>query len=155
MVPHCPITIYLCKKLIYLLFAIFLYLKGANNVISLEPSLLQAEEAQPVFVGKMILQPSDHLCGSSLDPFQKLHINIIIIIWCWGSRHTHCTPDGTYRISLLFLEPFNCHQVHLLVLCCFLASLGIWKYIYLFIAFVLGLPYLCSIQLTRFILLLY
>ena len=39
------------------------------------PSLLQAEQAQlsqPVFIGR-VLQPSDHLCGSPLDLFQKLH----------------------------------------------------------------------------------
>ena len=39
-------------------------------------SLLQIKQAQlpqPFFTGE-VLQPSDHLCGTSLDPIQQLHI---------------------------------------------------------------------------------
>ena len=44
-------------------------LEGCNEVTP-QPSLLQAEQAQlpqPVFIGEA-LQPSDHLCGPTLDP---------------------------------------------------------------------------------------
>jgi len=51
-------------------------LRTGCNEISLEPSLLQAEQVQlpqPVFVGE-VLQPSEHLCGPSLDLLLLLHI---------------------------------------------------------------------------------
>ena len=50
-------------------------LKGCSEV-SLEPSLLQAKQAQipqPFFTGE-VLQPSDHLCGHPLDLLQQLCI---------------------------------------------------------------------------------
>ena len=50
-------------------------LKGCNKV-SLEPSVLQAEQPQipqPVLIGK-VFQPSDFFCGPPLDPLQQLHV---------------------------------------------------------------------------------
>ena len=69
-------VIYPFKELTPLLFVGSLQvLKGCNEV-TLQPSFLQAEQAQlpqPVFVGE-VLQPSDHLCGPPLDPLQQLLI---------------------------------------------------------------------------------
>ena len=44
--------------------------------VSLEPSLLQAQQAQfpQLFLIGEVLQPSDHLSGPPLDPLQELHI---------------------------------------------------------------------------------
>ncbi|KAK4831476.1 hypothetical protein QYF61_017724 [Mycteria americana] len=50
-------------------------LEGCYKV-SLEPSLLQAEQpqlSQPIFIGE-VLQPSDHLCGLPLDSLQQVHV---------------------------------------------------------------------------------
>ncbi|KAK4826321.1 hypothetical protein QYF61_007406 [Mycteria americana] len=50
-------------------------LKGHSKV-SLESSLLQAEQpqvSQPVFIGE-VFHPSDHFCGPLLDPFQQVHV---------------------------------------------------------------------------------
>ena len=50
-------------------------LEGPKKV-SLEPSLLQAEQpqlSQPFLIGE-VFQPSYHFCGPSLDPLQQLHI---------------------------------------------------------------------------------
>ncbi|KAK4825808.1 hypothetical protein QYF61_002413 [Mycteria americana] len=50
-------------------------LKGCNKV-SLQPSLLQAEQpqlSQPVFTAQ-VLQPSDHFCGPPLDSLQQVHV---------------------------------------------------------------------------------
>lgn len=50
-------------------------MEGCNEV-SLQPSLLQAEQAQfpqPLFLGEL-LQPSNHPHGPLLDPLQQLHI---------------------------------------------------------------------------------
>ena len=47
-----------------------------GHKVSLEPSLLQAKQAQfpqPFLIGE-VLQPSDHFSGPLLDPFQELHI---------------------------------------------------------------------------------
>ncbi|KAK4830182.1 hypothetical protein QYF61_008973 [Mycteria americana] len=48
-------------------------LKGCSKV-SLEPSLLQAEQAQlsQPFLIREVLQPSDHFCGPALDPLQQV-----------------------------------------------------------------------------------
>ncbi|KAK4831174.1 LOW QUALITY PROTEIN: hypothetical protein QYF61_015644 [Mycteria americana] len=55
--------------------ALLKILEGCYKV-SLEPSLLQAEQpqlSQPVLVGE-VLQPSDHFHGPPLDPLQQLHV---------------------------------------------------------------------------------
>ena len=66
-------TTNLCQKLIYLLFMVFIYVLEGHNEVSLELSLLQAEQAQlpqPVFIGE-VLQLSDifvafpWICSSS------------------------------------------------------------------------------------------
>ena len=49
-------------------------------MVSLEPSLLRAEEpqlSQPVFVREM-LQSSGHLCGPPLDSLQQLHVLLVL-----------------------------------------------------------------------------
>ncbi|KAK4811229.1 hypothetical protein QYF61_022126, partial [Mycteria americana] len=61
--------------LVLSLQALVKILKGCNKV-SLEPSLLQAEQpqlSQPVLIGE-VFQPSDHFCGPPLDPLQQLHV---------------------------------------------------------------------------------
>ncbi|KAK4813629.1 hypothetical protein QYF61_014389, partial [Mycteria americana] len=48
--------------------------------VSLEPSLLQAEQpqlSQPVLVGE-VLQPSDHFCDPPLDSLQQLHLCLVL-----------------------------------------------------------------------------
>ena len=75
-IPFCPITIYLCKKLVYLPFINSLLLFKGCNEVSLQTSLFQAEQPQflqSVFTGE-VLQPSLQLCGPPLDPLQQLHI---------------------------------------------------------------------------------
>ena len=50
-------------------------MKGCCKV-SLDPSLLQAEQpqlSQPFLVGE-VLQPSDHFCGPPPDPLQQVHV---------------------------------------------------------------------------------
>jgi len=45
-------------------------------MVSLEPSLLQAEQpqlSQPFLVGD-VFQPSDHLCSPPLDLLQQVHV---------------------------------------------------------------------------------
>ena len=47
-----------------------------HSEVSLEPSLLQPKQSQfpqPFLIGE-VLQPSDHLSGSPLDPLQELHV---------------------------------------------------------------------------------
>ena len=44
--PLCPITVYLCKKLISLLLKISLYPLEGHNEVSPQPSLLQTEQGQ-------------------------------------------------------------------------------------------------------------
>ncbi|KAK4812888.1 LOW QUALITY PROTEIN: hypothetical protein QYF61_024244 [Mycteria americana] len=54
-------------------------LEGCYKV-SLEPSLLQAEQpqlSQPVFIGE-VLQPSDHLHGPPLDSLQQVHVLLML-----------------------------------------------------------------------------
>ena len=51
-----------------------------HNEVSLEPSVLQAKQAQfpqPFLTGE-VLQPSDHLSGAPLDPFQELCIFLVL-----------------------------------------------------------------------------
>ena len=67
-IPPCPITICPRKKSIPLLFVSSLQVLEGCNEVSLEPSLLQDEQAQipqPVFIGE-VFQPSDHLSGPNL-----------------------------------------------------------------------------------------
>ncbi|KAK4831319.1 hypothetical protein QYF61_016808 [Mycteria americana] len=48
--------------------------------VSLEPSLLQAEQpqlSQPVFIAE-VLQPSDHLHGPALDSLQQVHVLLML-----------------------------------------------------------------------------
>jgi len=50
-------------------------LEGCNKV-SLEPSLLQAEQpvfSQPFLTGE-VFQPSDHFCGPFLDPLEEVRV---------------------------------------------------------------------------------
>ncbi|KAK4820994.1 hypothetical protein QYF61_009460 [Mycteria americana] len=59
--------------------ALLKILRGWNKV-SLQPSLLQAEQpqlSQPVLVAE-VLQPSDHFCGPPLDPLQQLHVLLVL-----------------------------------------------------------------------------
>ncbi|KAK4831239.1 LOW QUALITY PROTEIN: hypothetical protein QYF61_016471 [Mycteria americana] len=59
--------------------ALLKILEGCYKV-SLQPSLLQAEQpqlAQPVLVAE-VLQPSDHFCGPPLDPLQQLHVLLVL-----------------------------------------------------------------------------
>ena len=75
-IPPCPVTVYLCKKLISLMFINSPEILEACNEVSSQPSLFQAEQAQilqPVFI-KVVLQSLDLLHGPPLDPLQKLHI---------------------------------------------------------------------------------
>ncbi|KAK4818126.1 hypothetical protein QYF61_006213 [Mycteria americana] len=61
--------------LVLLQQALLRIMKGCNKV-SLEPSLLQAEQphlSQPVFIGE-VFQPSDHFCGPPLDLLQQVHL---------------------------------------------------------------------------------
>ncbi|KAK4815839.1 hypothetical protein QYF61_008442 [Mycteria americana] len=54
-------------------------LEGCNKV-SLEPSLLQAEQpqlSQPVFIGE-VFHPSDHFCGPPVDPLQQVHVLLVL-----------------------------------------------------------------------------
>ena len=56
-----------------------LYILTVCCAVSLEPSLLQAEQAQlsqPFFVGE-VLQPSDYLCVPPLDLLQQLHLFLL------------------------------------------------------------------------------
>lgn len=49
-------------------------------MVSLEPSLLQAEQphlSQPVLIGEM-LQPSDHPCGPPLDSIQQIYVLLVL-----------------------------------------------------------------------------
>ena len=49
-------------------------------MVTLEPSLLQAEHPQlpqPVLIGK-VLQPSDHLSDPPLDPLQHIHVLLVL-----------------------------------------------------------------------------
>jgi len=65
-IPPCPITIHPHKQSFSLLFTCSLQVLECHNEVSLEPSLLQAKQAQfpqPFFIGDA-LQPSDHLSGS-------------------------------------------------------------------------------------------
>ncbi|KAK4833105.1 LOW QUALITY PROTEIN: hypothetical protein QYF61_027771 [Mycteria americana] len=59
--------------------ALLKILEGCYKV-SLEPSLLQAEQpqlSQPVPRGE-VLQPSDHFLGPPLDPLQQLHVLLVL-----------------------------------------------------------------------------
>ncbi|KAM9644853.1 uncharacterized protein ACIBXB_013062 [Morphnus guianensis] len=63
------------KSVSIFLISPFYILKGCSKV-SLEPSLLQAEQpqlSQPVLTGE-VFHPSDHFCGPPLDPLQEAHV---------------------------------------------------------------------------------
>jgi len=76
----CPITAGLAKKI----FPIFpidpLQVLGGCSKVSLQPSLLEAEQPQlsQLFVVGEVLQPLDHLCGPPLDPLQQLHVLLVL-----------------------------------------------------------------------------
>ena len=75
-IPPCPITIHPHKQPFPLLFICSLQVLEGCNEVSLEPSLLQAKQAQfpqPFFIGE-VLQPSDHHSGPPLDLVQERHI---------------------------------------------------------------------------------
>ena len=75
-IPPCPITIHPHKQPFPLLCIRSLQVLEGHNEVSLEPSLLQAKQAQfpqPFLIGE-VLQPSDHLSGPPLDLLQELHV---------------------------------------------------------------------------------
>ncbi|GAB0182865.1 rotatin [Grus japonensis] len=87
-------------------------LEGRNKV-SLEPSLLQAEQAklsQPVFIGE-VLQPSDHQCGPTLDSLQQLHVLLVLATPELDAVLQDCL--GIHNIA----KPVSsiCHGVHFLL----------------------------------------
>ena len=60
-----------------------------HNEVSLEPSLLQAKQAQfpqPFLIGEVLL-PSDHLSGPPLDPLQQLH-TLPLLGACRANKYT-------------------------------------------------------------------
>src|SRR5699024_8009122 len=72
----CPITLHPHKQPFPFLFICSLQVLKSHNEVSLEPSLLQAKQAQlpqPFLTGE-VLQPSDHRSGPPLDPLQELHV---------------------------------------------------------------------------------
>jgi len=62
-------------------------------------SLLQVEHPQP-FLIRVVLQPSEHLCGPSLDPLQQLLIFYVLGIACldtvcqMGPRESRAEGDS-------------------------------------------------------------
>ena len=76
----CPITPCLCKKsLCRFLVALIHVLEGCYKV-SLKPSSLQAEPPQlsPPFFRGEVFHPSHHFCGPPLDPFQQVHVLVML-----------------------------------------------------------------------------
>ena len=76
----CFITIHHCKQSFPLLFIHFLQTLEGHNEVSLVPSLLQAKQSrflQLFFIGE-VLQPSNHLSWSPLDPYQELWIFLVL-----------------------------------------------------------------------------
>lgn len=72
----CPDAIRPCKKSVSILTESSIQVLESPNKVSLEPCLLQAEQAQlPQFhFIRELLQPSDYICGPPLDPPQQLRI---------------------------------------------------------------------------------
>jgi len=74
-IPPCPIAIHPCKQLFPLPFICSCQVLEGHE-FSPRPSLHQAKQAQfpQPFLRGEVLQPSDHLSGPPLDPFQELHV---------------------------------------------------------------------------------
>ena len=91
-VPPCPITIHPCKQLFPLLFICSFQVLEGRNEVSLEPSLLQARQAQfpqPFLIGE-VLQPSVHLSGPPLDSL----FHVPRSFFTGFPRPGHNIPDG-------------------------------------------------------------
>ena len=79
-IPPCPITIHPHKQPFPLLFIHSLQVLEGHNEVSLEPSLLQATQAQfpqPFLLGE-VLQPSNHLSGLPLDLLQEIYAFLVL-----------------------------------------------------------------------------
>ncbi|KAK4811013.1 LOW QUALITY PROTEIN: hypothetical protein QYF61_015717 [Mycteria americana] len=75
-ITPCPIATGPAKKSLSIFLRSPLYMLKGCNKVSLEPSLLQAEQpqlSQPFHIGE-VFQPSDHFCGPPLDPLQQVHV---------------------------------------------------------------------------------
>jgi len=95
-IPPCPIAIHPCKQLFPLPFICSCQVLEGHE-FSPRPSLHQAKQAQfpQPFLRGEVLQPSDHLSGPPLDPFQELHVFLVlgppgldaVLQICWNSRY--------------------------------------------------------------------
>ena len=79
-------------------------MEGLNEV-SLEPSLLQTEQAQ--LPQSVMLQPSEHLCGSPLNPLQQLHILLVLGSRIWVE---YCRLGLTKEEQRGQFPPCSCWQ---------------------------------------------
>ena len=87
--PFCAITTCPHKKLVHLVFICSLQVLECRNEVSLQPSLIQAEQVQfpqPFSIGE-VLRPSGHLHGPLLDRVQQLHILFVLEAHTWTQ---HC-----------------------------------------------------------------
>ncbi|KAK4830027.1 LOW QUALITY PROTEIN: hypothetical protein QYF61_008365 [Mycteria americana] len=65
-----------CFTTLIIKYVLLMSIQKGRNEVSLEPSLLQAEQAQlsqPFLTGEMF-QPSDHFCDPPLDLLQQVHV---------------------------------------------------------------------------------